>query len=155
MAGERLEELSLDHVHTLHDGGRIRHRRIDVREAADVIERVDDAADEQAHAPELGLLPVAHRALAEVLVFGGKPKVPLVLLAELGQLLGDRLVEGGRFGTSPVLGLRGRVRSGGPHRIGVFVHRDESSLPGEAGATAAAGLTRAAMVSAALPADRP
>src|SRR2546428_7161816 len=90
---ELLPELALDQVHAVVDRLGVRLRRIDVREARQVVERVHEARHHLGLrlAPHFGPLP--RHPLAEVVELGGEPEMLVLRLGQLGGELGDRLLE--------------------------------------------------------------
>src|SRR6185503_10920146 len=80
---ERLEQLFLHHVDTLNDRRGVSSGGIDVRESRDVVESIDELADEVRLGARAGIAPLTRRALAVVVVFGGEAQVPLTLRVAL------------------------------------------------------------------------
>src|SRR5439155_10364415 len=96
---ERLEQLLLHEVDAFVERLRLRRRRVDVRKAREIIERVQQSGHELRLRARRAFRALAGRALAVVVVLRGQPKIPVTLLGELLRR-GDRvalLVAGRRF----------------------------------------------------------
>jgi len=85
----------------------IDRRRIDVREAREVVERIDELLDEIGLRTLACLLALLHSALAEVVVFGGKAEILVALLCELQIAATIGLLRGHRLRHLEVGALRG------------------------------------------------
>ena len=82
VSSERLEQLLFDQHDALLQPRRVGRARIHVRHTSKVIEGVEYAANEQAHAFQLCLLTFSHGALPEVVILGSESQVPILLLNE-------------------------------------------------------------------------
>ena len=101
-------ELALHQVHAVVDGLRVGLRRVDVREARQVIERVHQTQHEIGLRllPRLG--PLLERALAKIVVLRGQPEILVLEIRDLALQPGHRFLRWLDQGAGP-LGRRSRI----------------------------------------------